>query len=89
MEEFNAILIMICRITKFAIFIPIGNDTIAEKFARLFHKHIDLWFGPPAGIVNARAAAPTKLPVASVVALPTSPRGVFQYTWTVSPAPKP
>ena len=40
------------RVTKYALFIPIKDNTIAADFVELFFKHIKTKFGTPWGIIT-------------------------------------
>jgi len=42
------------RVTKYALFIPTRDDTIAADFAELFFEHVETRFGTPWGIVIDR-----------------------------------
>jgi len=53
-DEFDSILVVVCRMTKMAVFIPTRSNTTAEEFARLFHKYVELWYGTPKGVVSDR-----------------------------------
>ena len=50
-QTFNAILTIVDRVTKYALFIPIRNDTTAADFAELFFEHVETRFGTPISII--------------------------------------
>ena len=43
-QKFNSILIVICCITKYALFILTQNDTTAADFMKLFFEHVECCF---------------------------------------------
>jgi hypothetical protein len=43
-QEYNSILIIICCITKYTLFISICDDITAADFAELFFEHVECWF---------------------------------------------
>lgn len=51
---YNSILTVVCRVTKYALFIPTRDDTTAADFAELFFEHVECRFGTPRGIVTDR-----------------------------------
>lgn len=53
-EEFNAILVVVDRLTKHAQFIPTTTGLNAEGFALLFVKHVVCRFGLPRSVVSDR-----------------------------------
>jgi len=53
-KEYNAILVVVDRYTKMAKFIPTTTNITAPDFAALFHKHIELQYGCPKGVVSDR-----------------------------------
>jgi hypothetical protein len=53
-REFNSILTVVCRTTKYALFIPTRDDTTAADFAELFFEHVECRFGSPRSIVSDR-----------------------------------
>lgn len=53
-EDYNAILVVVDRLTKHAQFIPTTTGLDAEGFALLFVKHIAARFGLPTSIVSDR-----------------------------------
>jgi hypothetical protein len=53
-QSANAILIVVDRLTKYALFIPTRNDTTAADFSELFFKHVECRFGTPRGVVSDR-----------------------------------
>ena len=46
-REYNSILTVVCRVTKYALFIPTRDDTTAADFAELFFEHVECRFGTP------------------------------------------
>jgi transposase InsO family protein len=52
--EYNSILTVVCRVTKYALFIPTQDDTTAADFAELFFEHVECRFGSPRSIVTDR-----------------------------------
>ena len=53
-EKFNAILTIVDRYTKMAVFLPVRHDIDAADLAELLHTEVELRFGPPSGIVSDR-----------------------------------
>ena len=53
-QEFDSILTVVCRVTKYALFIPTREDTTAVDFAELFFEHVECRFGTPRSIVTDR-----------------------------------
>lgn len=53
-EEYNAILVIVDRLTKHAQFIPCTTGLNAEGFAYLFVKHVASRFGLPTSIISDR-----------------------------------
>jgi transposase InsO family protein len=51
---FDAILVVVCRFTKYVIFIPCYTTTTAEQCAQLFHLHVTSKYGLPDDIVSDR-----------------------------------
>jgi hypothetical protein len=51
-QEYNSILTIICRVTKYALFIPIQDDTTAADFAKLFFEYVECRFGIPRSVVS-------------------------------------
>ena len=43
-QEYNNILIIICHVIKYILFIFIQNDIIAADFTELFFEHVEYWF---------------------------------------------
>ena len=43
-QKYNSILIVICHITKYALFILIQNDITIADFAEFFFKHVEYHF---------------------------------------------
>jgi transposase InsO family protein len=53
-QEYNSILIIICRVTKYALFLPTQEDATAVDFAELFFEHVECQFGTPRSTVTDR-----------------------------------
>ena len=53
-EEYNAILTLVDRYTKMAVFLPVKNTIDAAEMAELLYKEIELRYGCPSGIVSDR-----------------------------------
>ena len=53
-EEYNAILTIVDRYTKMAIFLPVQDTINAAGMAELLHKEVELRYGCPSGIVSDR-----------------------------------
>ena len=53
-QEYNSILIIICCITKYALFIFIWDDCIAADFTELFFEHVECCFDFSKSIVTDR-----------------------------------
>ena len=53
-QAYNSILTIVCRVTKYALFIPTREDTTAADFAALFFRHLECFVGTPRGIVSDR-----------------------------------
>lgn len=53
-QEFDSVLTVVCRLTKYALFIPTRQDSTAADFAELFFEHVECRFGTPKGIVSDR-----------------------------------
>jgi hypothetical protein len=53
-QSFNAILTVVDRLTKYALFIPTRNDTSAADFAEAFFEKVECRFGTPHGVVSDR-----------------------------------
>jgi hypothetical protein len=53
-QECNSILTVVCRVTKYALFIPTREDATAVDFAELFFEHVECRFGTPRSIVTDR-----------------------------------
>jgi len=53
-QRFNAILTIVDRLTKYALFIPTRDDTSAADFAELFFEVVECRFGTPNGVVSDR-----------------------------------
>ena len=53
-QEYNSILTVVCRVTKYALFIPTRENTTAVDFAELFFEHVECRFGTPRSIVSDR-----------------------------------
>jgi len=53
-QEFDSILTVVCRVTKYALFIPTREASTAVEFAELFFEHVECRFGTPRGVVSDR-----------------------------------
>ena len=53
-QEYNSILIIVCHVTKYALFISIQNNTTAADFAELFFEHVEYQFDFLKNIVTDR-----------------------------------
>ena len=53
-QKYNSILIVICHITKYALFILIQNDITAADFVKLFFEHVECYFDFSRNIVTDR-----------------------------------
>ena len=53
-QEYNSILTIVCRVTKYALFLPTREDTTAADFAELFFEAVECRFGTPRGVVSDR-----------------------------------
>ena len=53
-QEYDSILIIVCHITKYALFIPMHEDATAVDFAVQFFEHVECHFGTPRSIVTDR-----------------------------------
>ena len=53
-QEYNSILTIVCRVTKYALFIPTREDATAVDFAEMFFEHIECRFGTPRSVVTDR-----------------------------------
>ena len=53
-QKFNNILIVICCITKYVLFILIQNDITAADFIKLFFEHVECHFDFLKNIVTDR-----------------------------------
>ena len=53
-QEYNSILTVVCRVTKYALFLPTRDDCTAADFAELFFEHVECRFGSPRSIVTDR-----------------------------------
>jgi transposase InsO family protein len=53
-EEYDSILTIVCRVTKYALFIPTREDSTAVDFAELFFEHVECRFGTPRSVVTDR-----------------------------------
>jgi hypothetical protein len=52
--EFDSILAVVCRVTKYALFLPTREDSTAVDFAELFFEHVECRFGTPRSVVTDR-----------------------------------
>ena len=53
-QYYNSILIVVCQVIKYALFISTRDDIIAANFAELFFKHVECCFGSPQSIIIDR-----------------------------------
>jgi len=53
-QEYNSILTVVCRVTKYALFIPTRDDSTAADFAELFFEHVKCHFDSSKNIVMNR-----------------------------------
>ena len=53
-QAYDSILTVVCRVTKYALFIPTREDSTAVDFAQLFFEHVECRFGTPRSIVTDR-----------------------------------
>lgn len=53
-NEYNAILTVVDRYTKMAIFLPVQDTIDAAEMAELLHREVELRYGCPSGIVSDR-----------------------------------
>ena len=53
-QRVNAILMIVDRLTKYALFIPTRDDTSVADFAELFFEEVECRFGTPNGVVSDR-----------------------------------
>ena len=53
-EEYNAILTLVDRYTKMAVFLLVKNTIDAAEMVELLYKEIELRYGCPSGIVSDR-----------------------------------
>jgi transposase InsO family protein len=53
-EEYNAILTIVDRYTKMAIFLPVLDTIDAAEMAEILHREVELRYGCPSGIVSDR-----------------------------------
>src|SRR5436190_17238783 len=52
--KYDSILIIICHVTKYTLFIPTREASTTVEFAELFFEHIECCFGTPRGVVINR-----------------------------------
>jgi transposase InsO family protein len=52
----DAILVIVDRFSKYAVFLPVSSTIDAVQLAELFHQEIELRFGPPNSIVSDRGS---------------------------------
>ena len=52
LQEFDSILTVVCRVTKYALFLPTREDATAVDFAELFFEHVECCFRTPRSIVT-------------------------------------
>ena len=55
-KDVDAILVIVDRFTKYSLFLPVSSTITAAELAELFHRHVELVFGPPEGIVSDRGS---------------------------------
>jgi hypothetical protein len=55
-EDYDSILVIVDRFTKYAQFLPVHTTINAVSLAVLFHNMVELRFGPPSGIVTDRGS---------------------------------
>ena len=53
-QAYDSILMVVCRVTKYALFLPTREDAIIADFAELFFEAVECRFGTPRGIVSNR-----------------------------------
>ena len=53
-QTYDSILTVVCRVTKYALFLPTREDATAADFAELFFEAVECRFGTPRGIVSDR-----------------------------------
>ena len=53
-QEYNSILIIVCYVTKYTLFILIWNDITAADFTELFFEHVECWFDFSRNIIMNR-----------------------------------
>jgi transposase InsO family protein len=53
-EEYDAILTIVDRYTKMALFLPVRSDINAAHLAELLHTEVELRYGAPSGVVSDR-----------------------------------
>jgi len=53
-KTYNSILTIVCRVTKYALFIPTREDTTAVDLAEQFFENVECRFGTPDGVVSDR-----------------------------------
>ena len=53
-EEYNAILTIVDRYIKMAIFLPVRDTIDVAEMAELLYKEVELRYGCPSGIVSDR-----------------------------------
>ena len=53
-QEYDSILTVVCRVTKYTLFLPTREDSTAVDFAELFFEHVEYRFRTPKGIVTDR-----------------------------------
>jgi hypothetical protein len=51
-QEYNIILTIVCRVIKYALFIPTQDNTTAANFAELFFEHVECRFGTLRNVIN-------------------------------------
>ena len=51
-QKYNSILIVICCVTKYTLFIFIQNDIIVADFTKLFFEHVEYYFNFSRSIIT-------------------------------------
>ena len=58
-RELDSILVIVCRVTKYALFILAREDSSANDLSQPFAEHVECRFGTPKGIVTDRDSRTT------------------------------
>jgi len=53
-QAYDSILTVVCRVTKYALFLPTREDTTAADFTELFFEAVKCRFSTPRGVVSDR-----------------------------------